>query len=101
MFTMHTPYGFHDDDAYTPNYTPRIFALQIPPPWKPDINSDIDTKYIPDEFASEPVHLTPTDTSQLDAAAIDDDDDLPHFEQFSYHGSRGNGLTSYLTGSAT
>ena len=73
--------------------------MQIPPPWKPDINSDIDTKYIPDEFASEPVHLTPTDGSQL--TAIDEDDGMPHFEQFSYHGSRGTGLTSYLTAGAT
>ena len=68
--------------------------LQVPVPWKPDINSILDTKYIPDEFASEPVHLTPQDGAPLRA----DDEAMPHFEAFSFHGSRSGTLGSYLAG---
>ena len=65
----------------------------MPVPWKPDISSDLDTKYIPDEFRNEPVHLTP----QADTP-LRDPDEMPHFEQFSFHGSRSGTLGSYLSG---
>lgn len=67
------------------------------PPWKPDINTQADTKYIPEEFASEPVHLTPP-SKHAPLDSINEDEELPYFESFSYHGSRGS-LGSYLSGS--
>lgn len=74
---------------------------QLTPPWKPDISSDCDTKYIPEEFSNEPVQLTPPEGSQLTAAAAAGDNvgELPYFEKFSYHGSRGS-LGSYLSTSS-
>lgn len=69
--------------------------LQITPPWKPDIKSDTDTKYIPEEFANDAVQLTPPAAGPL--ASIDEGDELPYFESFSYHGSsRGGSLGDYL-----
>jgi len=76
-------------------------CLQISPPWKPDINNPADTKYIPEEFASEPVQLTPPTNKGAPLDSIDEDEEreeLPYFESFSYHGSRGS-LGSYLSGS--
>ena len=76
---------------------------QIPPPWKPEIESDTDTKYIPDEFANEPVHLTPpkaSSASQQQLSAIEETDEMPYFESFSYHGSRAS-LSSYLSNMST
>lgn len=80
---------------------------KIAPPWKPDIQSDTDTKYIPDEFANEPVHLTPPKTSAATAAVVQqplasiaEGEELPYFESFSYHGSRAS-LSSYLSNMST
>jgi hypothetical protein len=66
----------------------------LTPPWKPDIKSDWDTKYIPEEFSNEPVQLTPPENDRQ-AAALDNSGELPYFEKFSYHGSKGS-LGSYL-----
>jgi len=80
-----------------------VFDWQIPPPWKPEIESDTDTKYIPDEFANEPVHLTPpkaSSASQQHLSSIAEGDELPYFESFSYHGSRAS-LSSYLSNMST
>lgn len=74
-----------------------LFAsIQVQPPWKPDIKSDTDTKYIPDEFANEPVQLTPPEHPHRQLASITEETaDMPYFQSFSYHGSRGS-LDSYL-----
>jgi len=80
-----------------------VFNWQIQPPWKPEIESDTDTKYIPDEFANEPVHLTPpkvSSASQQQLSSIAESDELPYFESFSYHGSRAS-LSSYLSNMST
>lgn len=78
-------------------YSPLLFH-QIMPPWKPDLADAGDTKYIPEEFAHEPVRLTPP-SEALDT--IEEQDELPYFESFSYHGpsSRGS-LGSYLSAGA-
>ncbi|KAK7488385.1 hypothetical protein BaRGS_00020359 [Batillaria attramentaria] len=79
-----------------------IFQL-IPPPWKPDVKSAWDTKYIPEEFAQESMQLTPSDHHQLHDRLdpINEDPELPYFEQFSYHGSgRSYGGGGYLSASA-
>ena len=79
---------------------------QITPPWKPDIQSEIDTKYIPDEFANEPVQLTPPEQAggamggAKPAALLSiKEEELPYFESFSYHGSRSS-LGDYLSGTS-
>lgn len=63
-----------------------LLEKRVPAPWRPDVANEYDTKYIPEEFAREPVALTPPekDNAQLDA---NNDQDLPYFETFSFHGS--------------
>lgn len=76
---------------------------KIPPPWKPDVKSSWDTKYIPEEFAQESMQMTPSDHHQLHDRLdpINEDPELPYFEQFSYHGSgRSYGGGGYLSASA-
>ena len=76
-----------------------VLFFQLTPSWKPDIKSDSDTKYIPEEFSTEPVELTPPGRDSLES--IDEEtDELPYFEQFSYHGSRGS-MNSFLSASAS
>jgi RAC serine/threonine-protein kinase len=62
-----------------------LLEKRVPPPWRPDVANEYDTKYIPEEFAREPVALTPPerDNAQQDL----NNDDLPYFETFSFHGS--------------
>lgn len=72
---------------------------KLTPPWKPDVKSEADTKYIPDEFLHETLALTPPSSSGANLASIDEED-LPYFEKFSFHGSRGS-MDSYLSISAT
>uniref|UniRef100_A0A5K3FAE6 non-specific serine/threonine protein kinase n=1 Tax=Mesocestoides corti TaxID=53468 RepID=A0A5K3FAE6_MESCO len=61
----------------------RLIRKDITPPWKPDVNGDMDTKYIPDEFQRENVAVTPPEKS-----VYSDFLDQPYFQRFSYHGSR-------------
>ncbi|GFO48267.1 rac serine/threonine-protein kinase [Plakobranchus ocellatus] len=79
--------------------------FQIPPPWKPEVESEWDTKYIPEEFAQESLHFTPGSSHHMGGRLdpISEDGQLPHFEQFSYQGgSRGSyNHSSYLSTSAT
>lgn len=74
-----------------------LYEKKVQTPWKPDIKSETDTKYIPDEFASEPVQLTPPGQTSggRQLASITEEGELPYFQSFSYHGSRGS-LDSYL-----
>lgn len=37
------------------------FFSQIPPPFKPQVTSDVDTRYFDTEFTGESVELTPPD----------------------------------------
>ena len=72
-------------------------CLQIEPPWKPDIKSESDTKYIPDEFSTETVTLTPPDAGEKGGlSSIDEAEEMPYFTQFSYGGSRSS-FGSYLS----
>lgn len=67
---------------------------QIPPPFKPLVTSDTDTRYFDELFTGEMVNLTPPTVEPAAAAAEvlpdfeDEMDSLPYFEQFSYHGSK-------------
>lgn len=48
------------------------------------MESDTDTRYFDNVFTGESVQLTPPDGNAMDC---DDDDMMPNFEQFSFHGS--------------
>jgi len=60
-----------------------LFFLQITPPFKPQVENDTDTRYFDNVFTGESVQLTPPDANAMEV----DEDDMPHFEQFSFHGS--------------
>lgn len=60
-----------------------VFGRDITPPWKPDVDGDMDTKYIPEEFQRENVAVTPPEKN-----VYSDYLDQPYFQRFSYHGSR-------------
>jgi len=63
-----------------------LYNKKIPPPFKPEVSSDIDTRYFDQEFTGDNVELTPPDSSDaLDP--INEEGPLPHFQSFSYHGS--------------
>lgn len=61
-----------------------LYLLQITPPFKPQVDSDTDTRYFDNVFTGQSVQLTPPDTNAMD---VDEEEDMPHFEQFSFHGS--------------
>lgn len=54
--------------------------MQIPPPFKPQVTSDTDTKYFDSEFTGESVELTPPDNAGP-LRAIQEE---PYFPQFSF-----------------
>lgn len=74
-----------------------LLEKKIPPPWKPDVSSPADTKYIPEEFKRERVELTPP--GKADSPLDSFRDDKPYFETFSFHGSR-TSLNSFLSTSS-
>lgn len=60
-----------------------LFALQleqkqVPPPYKPRLDSDRDLANFPPEFTDEPVHLTPDDPRVIEKI------DQSEFEGFEY-----------------
>lgn len=56
-------------------------CVQIPPPFKPQVTSDTDTKYFDSEFTGESVELTPPDNAGGPLRAIQEE---PYFPQFSF-----------------
>ncbi|VDM02596.1 unnamed protein product [Schistocephalus solidus] len=62
---------------------PSKLYPDIPPPWKPDVENEMDTKYIPDEFQRENVAITPVEKTVFSGLL-----DGPYFQRFSFHGSR-------------
>ncbi|XP_064602802.1 RAC-gamma serine/threonine-protein kinase-like isoform X2 [Liolophura sinensis] len=81
-----------------------LYDKKLEPPWKPDVKDAADTKYIPEEFAREPVELTPPDGLSAHSGTLDsiaEESEMPYFEQFSYHGGPGSrGSYGYLSASA-
>ncbi|CAF4609790.1 unnamed protein product [Rotaria sp. Silwood1] len=64
---------------------------KIPPPFRPQLDSDIDTRYFDTEFTNEPVCVTPTgSTDSINALGMSDDE----FERFTYVG---NDQLSHIT----
>ncbi|KAK0085206.1 hypothetical protein PV326_005996 [Microctonus aethiopoides] len=66
-----------------------LVLKKIPPPFKPQVTSDIDTRYFDSEFTGESVELTPPEPGLLDGAggltAIAEEQ--TQFPYFSYQGS--------------
>ena len=53
----------------------------MPPPFKPQVTSDTDTRYFDEQFTREPVQLTPPKPG---AASYIPPHELPYFQSFSY-----------------
>ena len=70
--------------------------IQIPPPFKPKVESDTDTRYFDQQFTGENVSLTPPKSgggsSHLGLPRLDEE--VPYFESFSYRGSLNNSFAS-------
>lgn len=62
------------------NWTDLV-AKKIPPPFKPQVSSDTDTRYFDSEFTGESVELTPPEQGGV----LNDIQEEPYFPQFSYH----------------
>lgn len=63
----------------------QLFHFQIPPPFKPQVTSDIDTRYFDQEFTGELVELTPPENpNPLNSIAEEHEAGQPYFPQFSY-----------------
>ncbi|XP_018326395.1 RAC serine/threonine-protein kinase isoform X1 [Agrilus planipennis] len=68
---------------------------KIPPPFKPQVTNDTDTRYFDTEFTGESVELTPPDHGPL--GAIQEE---PYFPQFSYQDlSSTLGSSAHISGS--
>lgn len=63
-----------------------VLEKKIPPPFKPQVTSDTDTKYFDQEFTGESVQLTPPERTNT-LSSITEETEQPYFQQFSYHGS--------------
>ncbi|XP_013407885.1 RAC-alpha serine/threonine-protein kinase isoform X2 [Lingula anatina] len=61
---------------------------KVEPPFKPQVTSETDTRYFEQQFTGEDVQLTPPEQGAMDAENMEED--LPYFEQFSFHGSHGS-----------
>jgi hypothetical protein len=62
-----------------------FFGTQVPPPFKPQVMSDTDTRYFDIEFTDESVELTPPDDAEppSEFSPISEVDEGT-FSQFSY-----------------
>lgn len=71
--------------------------MQILPPFKPQVESETDTRYFDQEFTGESVLLTPPNqTSAVGTlSSITEGVELPYFQQFSYHGSESSLAMSF------
>ncbi|GLH15517.1 RAC serine/threonine-protein kinase [Gryllus bimaculatus] len=56
---------------------------KIPPPFKPQVTSDTDTRYFDSEFTGESVELTPPEHGEH-LNSIAEEHEQPYFQQFSY-----------------
>lgn len=74
------------------------------PPFKPEVASDVDTRYFDENFTGESVELTPPKRSPLthELTAISEDpdadgedfEDIPSFDEFSYQRSASDPIVS-------
>ncbi|XP_067011381.1 RAC serine/threonine-protein kinase isoform X2 [Anabrus simplex] len=70
---------------------------KIPPPFKPQVTSDTDTRYFDSEFTGESVELTPPEhAGHLNSIEEELEQNQPYFPQFSYQ-DQGSTLGSSAT----
>ncbi|XP_077995400.1 RAC-gamma serine/threonine-protein kinase-like [Glandiceps talaboti] len=62
-----------------------LYNKRMPPPFKPEVMSETDTRFFDSEFTVEPVDLTPPTDKYLDTIQ----EEQPHFEKFSYSAEKG------------
>ncbi|XP_014228792.1 RAC-beta serine/threonine-protein kinase-like [Trichogramma pretiosum] len=65
-----------------------LVQKKIPPPFKPQVTSDTDTRYFDSEFTGESVELTPPEPGVLGSSGLNSIvEENEHFPQFSYQES--------------
>ncbi|ELK30306.1 RAC-beta serine/threonine-protein kinase [Myotis davidii] len=62
-----------------------VVQKKLPPPFKPQVTSEVDTRYFDDEFTAQSITITPPD--RYDSLGSLDLDQRTHFPQFSYSAS--------------
>ena len=78
-----------------------LLLKKLKPPFKPLVESDVDTRYFEKEFTGEPVQLTPTNSEDMDfndyinnvkgmneKGSISLQANQKYFDSFSYYGSK-------------
>lgn len=78
-----------------------LLLKQVEPPFKPLVESEVDTRYFEREFTGEPVQLTPTNSEDMDfsdyrtnfknvngSGSISLQTNQKYFDSFSYYGSK-------------
>ncbi|XP_050446530.1 RAC-beta serine/threonine-protein kinase B-like isoform X1 [Cataglyphis hispanica] len=80
------------------NWTDLV-QKKIPPPFKPQVTSDIDTRYFDSEFTGESVELTPPDQGCLGSGGGLNSiaEEQEHFPQFSYQESHSAATSSIVS----
>lgn len=76
-----------------------LVQKKIPPPFKPQVTSDTDTRYFDSEFTGESVELTPPDQSFLGSGGGLNSiaEEQEHFPQFSYQESHSAATSSIVS----
>jgi len=69
----------------------EIVDKKVQPPFKPQVTSEMDTRYFDEQFTGEKVDLTPPRRDLGPIAEDGNGQPLPYFQSFSYHGERGFG----------
>jgi serine/threonine protein kinase len=64
----------------------RLFSKDMQPPFRPQVTSDIDTRYFDKEFTGENVQITPPNGTIFDRHATSNP--IKHFDSFSFYGSK-------------
>ncbi|XP_043553501.1 RAC-alpha serine/threonine-protein kinase isoform X5 [Chiloscyllium plagiosum] len=65
--------------------TPEYLAPELIPPFKPQVTSEMDTRYFDEEFTAQTITITPPDRDGSMESI--DNERRPHFPQFSYSAS--------------
>ncbi|OAD52985.1 RAC serine/threonine-protein kinase [Eufriesea mexicana] len=76
-----------------------LVQKKIPPPFKPQVTSDTDTRYFDSEFTGESVELTPPDQGFLGSGTGLNSiaEEQEHFPQFSYQESHSAATSSIVS----
>jgi len=75
--------------------------VQITPPFKPQVTSDIDTRYFDSEFTGESVELTPPEHPGPLNSIAEELEHQPYFQQFSYQDISSSTLGSAVSASSS